>query len=61
MKEEKWFVPAINNNEIHPVDMLGERYYYPPFLSLLNPLDNILVFSPRFILARLPLFFFIAK
>lgn len=62
MKEEKCFVLAINNNEIHPVDVPCERYYsvspLPPFL--LTKSDSFLVFSgstqPR---PLVRLFFFI--
>lgn len=62
MKEEKCFVLAINNNEIHPVDVPCERYYsvspLPPFL--LTKSNSFLVFSgstqPR---PLVRLFFFI--
>lgn len=62
MKEEKCFVLAINNNEIHPVDVPCERYYSVSPLSpfLLTKSDSFLVFSgstqPR---PLVRLFFFI--
>ena len=53
MKEEKCFVPAINNNEIHPVDVPRERYYsVSPFSSC--PGRRVLLSCSLFLFASNP-------
>lgn len=46
MKEEKCFVLAINNNEIHPVDVPCERYYsFSPSSLFFSPSLILFLFS----------------